>query len=207
MKVKKIKPNVKDNNGFSLIEVLLAIVILSLVSAPILRGFIVTANTSARARKILEATDVAQLVVEEISAMSFDDEVQATFFVETEEERLPAIGYSVTGSKVPLDGALFVTQVGNTCAGSKKCYITGTSSSTKIIALPNVDYDNKVYDVLITFVPNTTEGTQYYTYDVTVSVYDQDVTSTEEDDGSITTSYSHFRNELVELKTQISNKY
>ena len=74
MKVNKEKPN--NNKGFTLIEVLLAIVILSLVSAPILRGFIVTANTSARARKIMEATDVAQLIVEEVSAMTYEEGVK-----------------------------------------------------------------------------------------------------------------------------------
>ena len=207
MKVKKTKPN-KNNSGFSLIEVLLAIVILSLVSAPILRGFIVTANTSAKARKIMEATDVAQLIVEEISAMSFDDEVKATFFEDAVTERLPAIGYNVAGIQSPVVSGQFQATVASACADSKKCYTNQVDPNLKMVALPNVEYDGKKYDVLIGFVPNSGEGTQYYTYDVTVSVFDQDVTETvNEGDGSVTYTYTHFRNKLVELKTEISNKY
>ncbi len=207
MKVKKEKPNNKNNKGFTLVEVLLAIVILSLVSAPILRGFIVTANTSARARTIMEATDVAQLIIEEISAMSFDGDVKDTFFVETATERLPAIGYNVAGTKSPIATSQFQQTVATSCADSKKCYISEVNPNLKMVALPNVEYDGKKYDVMIDFVPNSGEGTQFYTYDVTVRVFDQDVTDTEEDDGTITHTYTHYRNKLVELKTEISNKY
>ncbi len=210
MKVKKEKPNIKSNKGFTLIEVLLAIVILSLVSAPILRGFIVTANTSARARKIMEATDVAQLIVEEISAMTYEDGVKDTFLKDASTNRVPAVGYTAVGEVVSVAGivpaqipGVFSTAVGSAAADTKKCYRANNASWGDIVALPNLDYDGKKYDVLICFLPNSGEGTKYYTYNVVVEVYDQD--STTDEDGNVT--YTHFNHLLVSLETEISNKY
>ncbi len=206
MKVKKTKPNIKNNNGFTLIEVLLAIVILSLVSAPILRGFIVTANTSARARTIMEATDVAQLIVEEISAMSFDKEFTDTFLTADTKERIPAVGYNVDGEiNTALNQPQFFSHVKTTAFDDKKCFINSQAGDTgyKLVALPNIEYDGKKYDVLIAYKSNATGSEQYYTYEMKVQVFDQDVSVDE--DGNNT--YTHYRNQLVELTTEISNKY
>ncbi len=206
MNVKKGKPNIKNNKGFTLIEVLLAIVILSLVSAPILRGFVVTANTSARARKIMEATDVAQLVVEEISAMTFDKEFTDTLLKTTSTERISSVNYTAEGETLALDDGNFLVYVRDHAADDKKCYINGTAGAGgfKLLAIPNVEYDGKKYDVMIGYRSNSTGGSEkYYTYDIRVQVYDQESGSDEY--GNPT--YSHFRNQLVELSTQISNKY
>ncbi len=207
MKVKKEKPNNKNDKGFTLIEVLLAIVILSLVSAPILRGFIVTANTSARARKIMEATDVAQLIVEDISSMSFDDDggFNKTFLDSptNTRDRLKAIPYEAAGSVIPLAQGEFFNKVRNESGSSKTVYIcTHEAPDTnekykgyKVIALPNVDYDNVKYDVLIWYKGNNSEGSRYYTYDIAVQVFGQDETG------------GHYAHDFVTLKTNISNKY
>ncbi len=210
MKVKKEKPNIKNNKGFTLIEVLLAIVILSLVSAPILRGFIVTANTSARARKIMEATDVAQLVVEEISASTFEKSggFQETFLKTDSTKRLSSVNYIAEGE---VNGVLIQPQWFNNMQSLtenpadatyplKKCYINGQvgADGYKLVALPNVEYDGEKYDVMIGYKPNTSEGTTYYTYDIKVSVYGQE---------KGTDTIKHFQHLFVTLDTQISNKY
>lgn len=208
MKVNKEKPN--NNKGFTLIEVLLAIVILSLVSAPILRGFIVTANTSARARKIMEATDVAQLIVEEVSAMTYEEGVKDTFLKDASTDRIPSVGYTAVGQSVSVAGivpaqipGMFANNIGSVAGGDKKCYRANNPTWGDIVGLPNVEYDGKKYDVLISFLPNSSEGTKYYTYDVVVSVFDQE--STTDDDGN--TTYTHYNHCLVTLRTEISNKY
>ncbi len=209
MKVNKEKPN--SDKGFTLIEVLLAIVILSLVSAPILRGFIVTANTSARARTILEATDVAQLIVEEISATTFEDTdgFKDTFLATASKERISSVGYTASGdsSYATLIQAQFVGKMvdltenpGDASYPLKTCYFNGQAGDdgSKIVAMTNVEYDGKKYDVMISYKPNSSEGTKYYTYDIRVKVYGQDVAAD---------SVKHFQHLFVTLDTQISNKY
>lgn len=59
--------------GFSLVEVLLAIVILGLVAAPILSSFIASYNTNNKAKELLAASDLAQGVVESCMNQPFKE--------------------------------------------------------------------------------------------------------------------------------------
>ena len=216
MKVKKEKPNNRNNKGFTLVEVLLAIVILSLVSAPILRGFIVTANTSARARKIMEATDVAQLIVEDVSAMSYEDDggFVKTFLTDPDvsRDRLKSVSYDSTGKVIPLDIADFFTRVRDEAGADKKVFICTHEAPAsdpkyagyKVIALPNVDYDGEKYDALIFYKSNSSGSEMYFTYSISVVVFDQGGFT--KDDGTEVALY-HYRNQLVTLSTEITNKY
>lgn len=63
MQQKKKKKQL-NNGGFSLIEVLVAMVILAIVSIPLLHSFVTTARTNAKAKIIMRATDVAENTVE-----------------------------------------------------------------------------------------------------------------------------------------------
>ena len=63
----------KDNNsGLSLIEVLVAMIILSIVVTPFLHSFFSTATANAKAKKMHKATIVAQSVMEGIRAESVE---------------------------------------------------------------------------------------------------------------------------------------
>ena len=53
-----------NNGGFSLLEVLVAMVILAIVSIPLLHSFVTTARTNAKAKVLMKATDVAENTVE-----------------------------------------------------------------------------------------------------------------------------------------------
>lgn len=53
-----------NNVGFSLLEVLIAIVILSIVSIPLLHAFVTVAKTNAKAKILLRATDAAENLME-----------------------------------------------------------------------------------------------------------------------------------------------
>lgn len=61
-----------DNSGLSLIEVLVAMIILAIVVTPFLHSFFTTANANAKAKKIHKATTVAQSVMEGIKAESVE---------------------------------------------------------------------------------------------------------------------------------------
>lgn len=58
----------KADQGFSLVEVIIALSILAIVSVPLLSSFAQSAKTNAKAREIMNATNLAQNIVEEIKA-------------------------------------------------------------------------------------------------------------------------------------------
>lgn len=62
-----------NNNGFSLLEVLIAIVILCIVSIPLLHAFATAAKTNGRAKVLLNATSVAEDLMEDTKYLSVDD--------------------------------------------------------------------------------------------------------------------------------------
>lgn len=50
----------KENNGFTLLEVLVAVIILALVAVPLLRSFVSAYHVNARSRETMRATTLAQ---------------------------------------------------------------------------------------------------------------------------------------------------
>lgn len=67
-----MKKFVKNNKGFSLVEILVAMAIFVLCAAPFLRSFVLAAQTNAKSRQILNATTIAENVMEDIKADGVD---------------------------------------------------------------------------------------------------------------------------------------
>jgi len=65
-----------NNNGFSLLEVLIAMVILCVVSIPLLHSFVTTAKTNGRAKILMRATDCAENLMEAAEYKSVEELVQ-----------------------------------------------------------------------------------------------------------------------------------
>lgn len=63
----------KKNKGFSLIEVLVAMVILALMTMPMLTTFATSAKVNAQARKQEEANAIGQKVIERFKALSIEE--------------------------------------------------------------------------------------------------------------------------------------
>lgn len=66
--MQKIQTCIQDNRGLTLIELMIAVVILGFVSTPLLHSFLTSANTEVKARKMGEANLVAQNIMECIEA-------------------------------------------------------------------------------------------------------------------------------------------
>ena len=62
-----------NNDGFSLVELLVAIVILAIIVVPLLHSFVTSARTSAKARNTMHATAVAEDVMEEFEAYTIEE--------------------------------------------------------------------------------------------------------------------------------------
>lgn len=62
-----------NNKGFSLLEVLVAVIILSIVSIPIIRSFATVAKTNADAKILLRVTDSAENMMENLEYKTLDE--------------------------------------------------------------------------------------------------------------------------------------
>ncbi len=62
-----------DDHGFTLVEVLIAMVILAIIVVPLLHVFISSANTNQKARKILRVTTASQDIMEGLKAYTIED--------------------------------------------------------------------------------------------------------------------------------------
>lgn len=71
--MKRQKNNSQLNNaGFTLVEVLVAAIILAIISIPLLRAFSSSANTTGKAAIKTKATNAAENVMEDIKGLKFD---------------------------------------------------------------------------------------------------------------------------------------
>jgi len=63
----------QQNKGFTLVEVLVAILVLAIITVPLLHSFITASRTNAKAKQVLKSTTLAQNVMEEVKAYSLED--------------------------------------------------------------------------------------------------------------------------------------
>lgn len=213
---KETKKNTFDC-GFSLVEVLLAIVILGLVAAPILQMFVTSAQVNLRAKKTLAATDVANTTMEYLTSLKFDgDKGIGTVMTNTATvTRIPGISYIAPGEN--LDPAFatsdaFLEEVISTYGNNdgKKVIINNVSGSCLGLAMRSVEYNDYKFDMIIWFSNNGSGTEMFYTYDVTVEVYEPGtITSTEDADGDGENDVYegvHFVDKLVTVNGAVSNQ-
>ena len=84
----------KQNKGFTLVEVLIAMTILAIIVVPLLHAFVTSSRTNAKAKQLMKATTLAQNVMEELKANSIE-EVARQF--NSSPERTYTTNKSITG--------------------------------------------------------------------------------------------------------------
>lgn len=83
--------NVGKDAGFSLVELLIAVIILAIIVIPLSRSFVVSARMNGNARRLQRATTVAQDIVEGLKAYNID-EIKEQF-------NNPTDGFYITDSR------------------------------------------------------------------------------------------------------------
>ncbi len=78
-KFKKLRKLLNNNSGFSLIEMLVAIIMLGIVVVPLLQAFVVSLQINAKTERMDEATVIAQSIAEEIDSKSINEIVTSNF--------------------------------------------------------------------------------------------------------------------------------
>lgn len=116
-----------DKRGFSLLEILIAMVILALVAVPICRVFLLAMRTNAKARKHASATSVAENIMEGVNAFSYNGAIGQFDPVQT------------------LDGDFLICQN----VGERRV-VQNDGDGPAIFALKNVEEDVYLFDVLVT---------------------------------------------------------
>ncbi|MBR1693658.1 MAG: prepilin-type N-terminal cleavage/methylation domain-containing protein [Lachnospiraceae bacterium] len=70
-----MKGSQNKNKGFSLLEVLIAVVILTVVIVPLTNTFISSSKVNQKSKRVLSATDIAQNMFEGITASKPEDAI------------------------------------------------------------------------------------------------------------------------------------
>lgn len=89
----------ENNQGFSLIEIIVTILVIALVVSPFLRSFFLAMNINGDARRLQNATVVCQNVIEEFKARTIDDIIEYSdnvYGVEASTEELLIDGKNYT---------------------------------------------------------------------------------------------------------------
>lgn len=68
-----IQKRERNNKGFTLVELLVAITVLAIIVVPFMQGFVTAARTNMKAKKLQNATMIATNAMEKIKANSFED--------------------------------------------------------------------------------------------------------------------------------------
>lgn len=125
----------KNNRGFTLVELLIAVVILAAVTIPFVANFVLTSKVNQKARNNLRTTATVQNMMEEISAVSSKDIIMQfdNVLVNPNLDILPA-GATVTnfGELDSLTGKDIVFGKGSSTAASQYgVFVSGNSVDVK----------------------------------------------------------------------------
>jgi len=134
--------NRKQNKGFTLVEVLIAMTILGIIVVPLLHAFVTSANTNAKSKRIMDATGLAQNIMEELKTGSLED--LARQFNGAEGEKVITLGDDLTTyveesqtyngtERVSVDGEDFI----------------GQPSGNYNFLMQNIPVGDSVYDAII----------------------------------------------------------
>ncbi|MBR1932035.1 MAG: prepilin-type N-terminal cleavage/methylation domain-containing protein [Lachnospiraceae bacterium] len=181
-----------DNSGLSLIEVLVAMIILAIVVTPFLHSFVTTASANTKAKKMHRATTLAQSVMEGLKAERLENisaqfnypgvnfRIMPTSQVGTiGEYRLNATGGydavkkneeyspdpSVTDRKKGFAGLADHASTYSTDGGTTY-ELVANSDSKYYFQMKNVDIDGSKYDVRIKLDGTTADAQNYNTKDL-----------------------------------------
>lgn len=167
----------KKNGGFTLVELLVAVMILGVITAPLLHTFVTSAKTFVKSRNIGEATRAAENLAETVEAttvLQLGRLIPGSGFSSGIVESLAAEDYvyekDASGNYLRQDGALVEG------AGSPIIHSDGeTAASRYTLRLTDVTAGNSRYDAVVELdtkpyaEENLTKVTEYTSMDAVFS--------------------------------------
>lgn len=188
-----VKKKKKNNLGFSLLEVLLAVVLLAIIVTPLIQTVYTSMSLNKKSRILMGATDVGQSAVEFFESLTYDD-IKTLLENDGATVNIPAINYTAkaedegggswygqnTDATTEAEWAerkknwtafAELAAYTNAFAGLNDKYIAFKSSDNfDFYAINKVTSNGFDYD-LVVFIKPLFEGTEYSVYEVQVDVY------------------------------------
>ncbi|MBR6302476.1 MAG: type II secretion system protein, partial [Lachnospiraceae bacterium] len=144
----------KNQKGMSLVELIIAVTIMSVAIAPLLYSFAHSARYNAKAKKAQRATTAAQTVMENIKAYNLDS-VYEKFCVDSEGNHIDTTAFLYNNPTAVYS----TTNTYNANAGYADKMGTYKITGMKMSDGPS---DSHLYDVDITIAPDKTESLPTY---------------------------------------------
>lgn len=190
---KIIKKMRKSKSGFSLLEILLAVVLLAIVVTPLIQTIYTSMALNKKSRIQMGATDVGQSALEYFESLTYPD-IKDLLENDGNTVNIPAINYA---GKAKAEGGSWYGSSSSdpvTMAQRKNTWalFTELTAYTRVVAMlddkyisykADDDYDfyaiNKVksngfdYD-LVVFITPLYEGSDYSVYEIQIDVYYND---------------------------------
>lgn len=183
MKTKLIK---KSKKGFSLVEVLLAVILLAIIATPLLQTIIVSIKVNNKSKEQMAANDCCTAVLEYIETLDFSDDpghglnkklTDKTFNVPNIYTGASWGADSVTiGYNAFTQDVFSATRLNSDASRDNKVIIYDPTINTFVMS--NVNYSNYRFDVIVSISENTAiSGGEFSIYDVYVRAYPVKVVS------------------------------
>lgn len=183
---RKIRCTENSNKGFSLVELLVAIVILSVVVVPTMTVFITATKSNSKSRIQLQGTITANSVLE--SAKSFSLYVYSNqcnkAYTSSNQNEFTLIAGTTTQSLMAIGGTCGEVKLDTTSEAGKSLILAPSKGNTfakeadqYIFAINGIPQSNSKYDALIVYDKNDYQevslgGSNKYTESNVKSEYD-----------------------------------
>lgn len=150
-----------NDHGFTLVEILVAVAIVAIIVAPILKSITTSMRVNNKSDKIMNQTAVAQAVMEAVSNESFESVAREFDSSNTNDLTvLPNGMYDVSDPTKCAHSELFINENAsevNTAVSAGSTEITKHASNIYYYGIKGLDYDGKTYDVKVTL-----DASKYY---------------------------------------------
>ena len=168
------------NQGFTLVELIIAVAILSIIIAPAFSAFIMSAGTNNKATSVLRATEVTGDIMEQMNTKRFskykDSFSAGGLDLFSDLGFAPGYYESVSVDKTAEGGAdsdflsKLKVKLGSGSVTSQRV-ISFSDDLDVFVAFVNFPYDNSFYDIVIHFNKNQIGANAKFTWNLEMSAY------------------------------------
>jgi len=162
--MRAVKRRKSNNKGFSLIEVLMAVVLLGLIAAPLLQMFYSSFAMNKKSEKYLAAADLLQTVMEGVSSQTWEDSKPVVSGATT----VPGLKTYYTG--LSSGAQKTINSTGDVPIGT---FSSGVNGNMVTFKFSDVSYGGYKFNVEIKVDKTAEKGSGYYAFPVTVRVLDE----------------------------------
>ncbi|SHO53937.1 type IV pilus modification PilV family protein [Anaerocolumna xylanovorans] len=164
----------ENNNGFSLVELLVSIVILAIITVPLLSYFVSSSAYNTKAKTSQDAVALSQSIIENCKDKSIEDIARsfhagnAEFLAEFDLVPVDKIGRDQSRIKEVASNGTALTGGSYDIANG---IFKNSDNGLLYYAIENIQDDGRAYDALITIDTNITSGKTYYDTNVNKPLY------------------------------------